>query len=65
MRYKGSIRAPEFPQGLEWINTPARLRYMSCAGKSFCSSSGPTVELIATTTSASWSDYVKCTLMNW
>lgn len=33
MRYKGLIRAPEFPQGLEWINTPRPLSLAELRGK--------------------------------
>lgn len=33
MRYKGSIRAPEFPQDLEWINTPHSLTLHELRGK--------------------------------
>ena len=33
MRYKGLIRAPEFPQGLEWINTPQPLTIAGLRGK--------------------------------
>jgi hypothetical protein len=33
MRYKGLIRAPEFPQGLDWINTPRPLTMADLRGK--------------------------------
>lgn len=33
MRYKGLIRAPEFPADLEWINTPRPLRIEGLRGK--------------------------------
>lgn len=33
MRYKGLIHAPEFPQDLEWINTPQPLTIAGLRGK--------------------------------
>lgn len=33
MRYKGNIHAPEFPQGLEWINTDTPLTIAGLRGK--------------------------------
>lgn len=33
MRYKGLIRAPEFPKGSEWINTPRPLTIEGLRGK--------------------------------
>ena len=33
MRYKGLIHSPEFPKGLEWINTPAPLTLEGLRGK--------------------------------
>lgn len=33
MRYKGLIHAPEFPQGVEWINTPRPLTIAGLRGK--------------------------------
>lgn len=33
MRYKGLIHAPEFPQGVEWINTPHPLTIAGLRGK--------------------------------
>jgi hypothetical protein len=33
MRFKGFIHAPEFPQELEWINTPHPLRMEDLRGK--------------------------------
>lgn len=33
MRYKGLIRAPEFPQDVEWINTPSPLTISALRGK--------------------------------
>lgn len=33
MRYKGLIRAPEFPKGLEWINTARPLTIETLRGK--------------------------------
>lgn len=33
MRYKGLIRAPEFPQELEWINTTHPLTIAGLRGK--------------------------------
>lgn len=33
MRYKALIHAPEFPQGLEWINTPHPLSLQELRGK--------------------------------
>ncbi len=33
LRYKGNIHAPEFPQGLEWINTPRPLTIEGLRGK--------------------------------
>jgi hypothetical protein len=33
MRYKGLIHAPEFPQGLNWINTPHPLTIEGLRGK--------------------------------
>lgn len=33
MRYKGFIHAPDFPQGLDWINTPRPLILAGLRGK--------------------------------
>lgn len=33
MQFRGLIRAPEFPQGLEWINTPQPLQLQNLHGK--------------------------------
>lgn len=33
MRYKGLIRAPEFPQGSDWINTAYPLSIAGLRGK--------------------------------
>ncbi len=33
MRYKGNIHAPEFPKGLEWINTRHPLELNSLRNK--------------------------------
>ncbi len=33
MRYKGLIRAPEFTEGLDWINTPRPLTLAELRGK--------------------------------
>lgn len=33
MRYKGNIHAPEFPQGLEWMNTSQPLTIAGLRGK--------------------------------
>ena len=33
MRFQGNIHAPEFPQGLEWINTPRPLTIAGLHGK--------------------------------
>ncbi len=33
MRYKGLIRAPDFPQNLEWLNTPRPLSMKELRGK--------------------------------
>jgi hypothetical protein len=33
MRFKGNIHAPEFPKGLEWINTPRPLTMQDLRGK--------------------------------
>ncbi len=33
LRYKGNIHAPEFPKGLEWINTPRPLTIEGLRGK--------------------------------
>lgn len=33
MRYKGLIRAPEFAQGLDWINTSRPLALSELRGK--------------------------------
>ncbi len=33
LRYKGNIHAPEFPKGLEWINTPRPLTLEELRGK--------------------------------
>ena len=33
LRYKGNIHAPEFPQDLEWINTPRPLTIAGLRGK--------------------------------
>jgi hypothetical protein len=33
LRYKGNIHAPEFPQGLDWINTPRSLTLAGLRGK--------------------------------
>ena len=33
MRYKGNIHAPEFPSGLEWINTSRPLTIEGLRGK--------------------------------
>jgi hypothetical protein len=33
MRYKGNIHAPEFPQGVDWINTPRPLTIAGLRGK--------------------------------
>ncbi len=33
LRYKGNIHAPEFPKGLEWINTPHPLTIEGLRGK--------------------------------
>lgn len=31
--YRGSVRAPEFPKGLEWLNTDRPLRLAQLRGK--------------------------------
>jgi hypothetical protein len=33
LRHKGNIHAPEFPKGLEWINTPRPLTIEGLRGK--------------------------------
>ena len=33
MRYKGLIHAPEFPGGLDWVNTPRPLSLQNLCGK--------------------------------
>lgn len=33
LRYKGLIHAPDFPQGLDWINTPRPLTIADLCGK--------------------------------
>lgn len=33
MRFRGLIRAPDFPQGLEWLNTPRPLSMKELRGK--------------------------------
>lgn len=33
MRFKGYIHAPDFPPGLEWINTPRALTLNELRGK--------------------------------
>ena len=33
MRYRGNIRAPEFPTGLDWLNTSTPLTLESLRGK--------------------------------
>ena len=32
-RYRGSVRAPEFPAGLEWLNTEQPLSILGLRGK--------------------------------
>jgi hypothetical protein len=32
-RYRGSVRAPEFPAGLEWLNTEQPLTLQALKGK--------------------------------
>jgi hypothetical protein len=32
-RYKGTVRAPEFPPGLEWLNTERPLTVAGLRGK--------------------------------
>ncbi len=33
MRYKGLIHAPDFPAGLDWVNTPHPLSLQNLRGK--------------------------------
>ncbi len=33
MRFRGLIRAPDFPQSLEWLNTPRPLSIKELRGK--------------------------------
>jgi len=33
MRYRGNIRAPEFPAGLDWLNTSAPIALSDLRGK--------------------------------
>lgn len=33
MRYRGNIRAPEFPTGLDWLNTSAPIVLSDLRGK--------------------------------
>jgi hypothetical protein len=33
MRYRGLIHAPEFPPGMDWINTPRPLSISELRGK--------------------------------
>jgi hypothetical protein len=33
MRFRGNITAPEFPSGLDWLNTPAPIVLKDLRGK--------------------------------
>ena len=63
--FAGSVNAPDFPAGIEWLNTTRPLTMPTCAARSSSWTSGPTVESIVCTYFRSCGNWNRNTPPNW